>query len=137
MTTEYQSKMDEFINRLINNQYIFEITKCCGYGFFMTFYKNYTLEDVYKSVEREMPHLRAQLYLQHPETNSRIDIPCDSTPLREFILNNATLFVPVYPMPYKVVYRIYYDDGHDHEHMEAHRQSGDVIINSVNSDDNV
>lgn len=134
MSNEYQTKMDEFINRLINNQYIFEITKCCGYGFFMTFYKNYTLEDVYKSVEREMPHFSAQLYLKHPEHNGRIVMPRDSTPLREFILNNQALFVPVYPMPYKVVYRIHYDDGHDHEHMEAHRRAGDSI---VNSDDNV
>lgn len=135
MTSEYQTKLDEFLNRLINNQYIFELTKCCGYGFFMTFYKNYTLEEVYVAVEKEMPHMPVQLYLKHPADGNRIDIPRDSTPLRQFILNNPILFIPLYPMPYKVVYKIYYDDGHDHEHMEAHRKAGDVV--QKNNDDNV
>ena len=34
--------------------------------------------------------------------------------IKDLILNNPTFFKPVYPLPNKVVYKIYIDDGCSH-----------------------
>jgi hypothetical protein len=126
MTEIYQNRIDEMFNRITNNQYIIEMTKCCGYCFFMLFHKNFTLSDMYNHVLFEMPSNTIKLYLQK-ETGERLIIPRDSTIiLRTFILENSEWFKPIYPMPVKVVYRVYFDDGHTHE--------CDNVMNNVNDD---
>ena len=112
---QYNNKLNEYNNRSINDRYIIELTKCCGYSFFSVFFREYTLEDVYKHVLLEMPSNTIELYVLS-ETGEKIVIPRDNNiTLRNYVLSNNTLFKPIYDMPAKVVYRVYFDDGHTHE----------------------
>lgn len=43
----YQTKMDEFMRRIPDNIYIFEVTKLCGYGEFIMVYKNASIYDLF------------------------------------------------------------------------------------------
>ena len=47
---EYDSKFLDFLNKISNDKYIFEITKLCGYGEFLLIYKKQTLVELYKTV---------------------------------------------------------------------------------------
>lgn len=136
MTEIYQNRIDEMFNRITNNQYIVEMTKCCGYSFFMLFHKNYTLADMYNQVLFEMPSNTIELYLQK-NTGERLTIPRDSTIiLRTFVLENNDWFKPIYAMPVKVVYRVYFDDGHTHECTNAddiNASGNDVNANNHNN----
>lgn len=112
----YAVKMGEYIDRITNNQYILEVTKCCGYGFFIAVYKNSTLDDLYRSVLHEIPSAQIELYV-YAGVNEKLVLPRDGTVLKTFIADNGKSFVPVYPIPAKVVYKIYVDDGHCHDHV--------------------
>ena len=121
---EYQEKFEKIS---VNNEFkfLFEMTKCCGYGFMQYFYKMNTLEEVYRALELEMSHIKIiSIYLK--DCNGvRIDIPRDSTVLLyEFVYANRPLFVPIYPLPATVVYRVYFDDNHVHCH-------NDMTINNT------
>ena len=96
------------------NKYLFEVSKCCGWGYFQTFYKSYTLEDLYRNILLETGFENIIcLYLLN--NNEKIAIPRDANiKLCDYINNNTFLFIPIYPLPSKVVYRIYIDDGHNH-----------------------
>jgi hypothetical protein len=55
----------------------------------------------------------------HKKIDQLIPIPFSSmTTIREFIFNNTAKeprnMEPIYPIPFPVVYRIYFDDGHCH-----------------------
>jgi len=102
-------------NRILTNNYLFEITKCCGYGFFSVLFREYTLEDLHKHILFEMPSSTIELYVLS-ETGEKIVIPRDNTiNLHAYVLSHREWFKPIYPMPAKVVYKIYYDDGHTHD----------------------
>ena len=62
LQNEYNTKFELLSNRISNYQYIFEITKLCGHGEFLTIHKKQTLLDLYKIVslfyyyEYVLPH---------------------------------------------------------------------------------
>ena len=141
MTEIYEKHINEMFTRITNNQYIIEMTKCCGYSCFMLFHKNFTLADMYNHVLFEMPSNTIELYVQK-ETGERLIIPRDSTIiLRTFILENAEWFKPIYPMPVKVVYRVYFDDGHTHECTNENALNNnindDTYANMANNNNNI
>jgi hypothetical protein len=112
---QYNNKLNDYNTRSINDRYIFELTKCCEYSFFSVFFRAYTLEDVYKHVLMEMPSNMIELYILS-NTGEKMVIPRDNNiVLRDYVLSNNTWFKPIYDMPAKVVYRVYFDDGHTHE----------------------
>ena len=114
MQIEYTDKINNLINTIHQNKYLFEVSKCCGWGYFQTFYKSYTLEDLYRNILLETG-LENIICLYVLNNNEKIAIPRDANiKLCDYINNNTFLFIPIYPLPSKVVYRIYIDDGHNH-----------------------
>lgn len=118
--TEYNDKFQDYCNKIQNDKFIFEITKLCGYGEFLVIYKRQTLLDLYKmvSMQFECKDIK-ELYFINNSTNEKIRIPItNQITIWEFIFskNNGTNQVinPIYPIPCKIVYRIYFDDGHTH-----------------------
>ena len=120
LEAEFNSKFEKFCNGILNNQYIFEITKLCGHGQFITMFKRQTLLDLYKiiSLHFECKDIK-QLFFMNTRTNEKINIPItDEIIIRDFIYNYTStttqMIKPIYPLSCKVVYRIYLDDGHTH-----------------------
>lgn len=112
---KYNQLMSDFFKQLPNEKYIFEITKCCGYSTFVIVNKRGTLIDLYKEVSNWFEcRTINQLYLRAP-ANNVVTIPVtDVINIKDYIKANSQLFVPIYPVPNWVVYRIYLDDGHSH-----------------------
>jgi hypothetical protein len=118
--SEYNAKFEQLCNGIPNNKYIFEITKLCGYGEFLTIYKKQTPLDLYKtvSIQFECKDIK-ELYFINNCTNEKIRLPItDEITIWQFMFNNNSgstqIIKPVYPIPCKIVYRIYFDDGHTH-----------------------
>lgn len=112
--TEYQDKM---FNSIKNHQYIFQVTKCCDYSEWVTVFKKQTTADLYKNIGFQFYGLNLlTLYGIHKDTNEKIIIPNDDTNIKDFIIKNRDFFIPIYPIPYQIVYKIYYDDGTCHTH---------------------
>jgi hypothetical protein len=105
---------------MTQRQYLFEITKCCEYSEFVPTYKTATLADLYKTVLNQICHTGetpVELYTRQNNIVERLVIPNDpAILLRDFINMNHLFFVPIYPLPVTVVYRVYFDDGHIHTH---------------------
>ena len=118
---KYNEKFELFCNRIPNNKYIFELTKLCGYGDFLAVYKKYTLLDLYKTVSMEFESKDIkELFFLNNFTNEKIRIPItNEMTILEFIFNHNNgsnqIISPIYPVPCKIVYRLYFDDGHTHE----------------------
>ena len=123
MTTEvFKNRMDEFVCKIPDHMYIFEITKLCGYGMFVVVYKNSTIAELFKVVSNIFTNVNEnQLFFKNEETKEKYVIPkTDFFTVKDLIakfrdspsLKNA--IKPVYDLPSPVVYRIYYDDEHTH-----------------------
>jgi len=118
---ELQTKYDDHINNLIkqipNTKFIFEITKCCMYSTFVLVNKKGTLIDLYKEVSNYFEcRTMKGLFIVSPTGENQTIPMTDITTIREYIHLHPTFFVPIYPVPNGVVYRIYLDDGHIHLH---------------------
>jgi len=115
----YNEKINNHFNSIINRKYLFEITKCCGFSEIVSIYKDVTtLSDLYKSVRSHFCHHNEflELYILIND-GVKIIIPNDENIiLREYLINNQNLFIPLYPLTASVVYRIHFDDGHVHTH---------------------
>lgn len=116
---EYEAKLTDFVNGLTNQNHIFEITKLCGYGCFMPINKNNSLLDLYNSVSLLYEREIIELFFVNNVTNEKIKVPISShVRIHDFIFqyNSGSNLVikPIYPVPCKIVYRLYYDDGHTH-----------------------
>lgn len=118
--TDYNNKFQQLCDKLPNNKYIFEITKLCGYGEFLTIYKKQTLLDLYKivSMEFECKDIK-ELFFINNCTNEKIKIPItNEITILQFIFNHNNgsnqIIAPIYAVPCKIVYRLYFDDGHKH-----------------------
>ena len=83
-------------------------------------FKKQTLIDLYKiiSLHYECKDIKKLFFINNC-TNEKIYIPITAEiTIRDFLFshNSGTVQIikPVYPMPCKIVYRIYFDDGHTH-----------------------
>jgi len=117
MDNHYQDKYDEFLRNTFNLNFVFEVTKCCGYSTFITVYKNQTIMDLYSNI---MNHFGGNiqihsLFFISPE-NARVIIPISNQPILDFVRSNIMCkppsLVPIYHLPKPVIYKIYFDDGH-------------------------
>jgi len=80
----------------------------------MMFYKKNTLTEVYRTVELDYQNPNVKLYIFDQE-NNRILVPnVDNVTLDAFYMQHKSCFVPIYPMPARVVYKMYYDDCTNH-----------------------
>ena len=120
MQDKYDQLIKDYLKQLPNEKYIFEITKCCNYStLVMVNRRGTSLLDLYKEVSNwfECRSIK-ELYLLGP-SGEHVAIPVTNVvEIRDYILFNPTLFVPTYPIPNWVVYRIHLDDGHSHVHTE-------------------
>jgi len=120
INNEYNAKFEDLCNKIPNNKYIFEVTKLCGYGEFLLVYKKQSLLDLYKTVsmQTECKDIK-ELFFMNSITNEKIRVPItNEITIWEFIFskNNGPnqAIKPIYPIPCKIVYRLYFDDGHTH-----------------------
>ena len=116
---KYNNLLDMYVKEIPGKMFIIELTKCCNYSTFVLMYRDESLIDLYRRVSFHMGCDIVSLYIL-TSNNSRITVPINNKTLKEFIytqtdLNNRTMR-PVYDVPLPVVYRIYLDDGHHHDH---------------------
>jgi hypothetical protein len=140
---KYNTHINDFIKRLPNNQYMFEFSKCCGYTELITEYKDKSLTDLYKTMQCTFGQLPigepiGLLYAVDQTNNTKMLVPNDPTvSVRQFIVANRPFFIPLYPIPMNIVYKMYYDDGVCHKQMDCcstKKKKNDVSsINSINS----
>lgn len=124
--------MTYYLENITNDRLIIEFTKCCGHSQFNTYSNKYTLAEFYQNVYYEWMTSKLDLYVLD-NSGQRLDIPkfVNSITLRDFIANNRTFFKPIYPVPAKVVYRIYLDDGHTHD--DDANPNTDIMNTMVNN----
>jgi hypothetical protein len=119
MSNEYQDKLNQYIESIKNLMYTFEVTKCCDYSTFVTIYKDETLIDLYEKIILHFGGIEiVDLYFISSQ-GEHIPIPLSKKPVFQFVRENILCkpikWVPVYPVPNPVVYRIQLDDGHRHD----------------------
>lgn len=126
MTEPFTYKLTQYVDNIHNYKFIFEVTKLCGYGEFMTVFKNQSLLDLYSTISYQFDNREIKsLFFVNDITGGKIMIPMSSTiRIKDFIsgLNSGNNMVikPIYPVPCKIVYRLYFDDGHVHGAAPCH-----------------
>jgi hypothetical protein len=114
---KYNTILGNYIKEIPGRMFTFEVTKCCNYSTFVIMYKEETLADLYGRVSLHFGHDVVALYFVSTD-KERIRIPLNGTKnIKEFVYNQIGELKPVYKLPLPVVYRIYIDDGHSHEHV--------------------
>jgi hypothetical protein len=118
LNSEYNTKLNNYINQIITTDYIFEVTKICGYSEFFFIHKDHTLLELYNQISLQFSCKDIKSLFIAAGVR-RYNIPITSmTSVRKFITdgladsNLKNFLNPVYPLPAKVVYKIYLDDGH-------------------------
>ena len=105
---KYNKKKSEFFGLTANYQYIFELTKCCGYGEWVAVYKDAPLSRLYENIYLQFGDLKPEKLYAVNEIGERLDIFCDEgSSIRKLISDNSLFFRPIYPLPSCAVYRIY------------------------------
>jgi hypothetical protein len=122
-TEQYQDKLAKYIESIQNYMYTFEITKCCDYSTFVTIYKDETLIDLYAKIILHFGGMPIKELYFFSETGEKIFILPSYTRVYEFVKENVICkprsLVPHYPVPNPIVYKLYVDDGSDHDHCFA------------------
>ena len=131
MTTEpFAYKLQQYIDTIPNYKFIFEVTKLCGYGEFMTVFKNQSLLDLYSTISYQFDNREIkELFFINDNTGEKIKVPISSTiRIKDFISGHNVgpmlNIKPIYPVPCKMVYRLYFDDGHAHGAAPCHLPLG-------------
>lgn len=114
----FEERQQQYLNIIYEYQYVFEMTKCCGYVEWVSMFKRGTLNDLYTIVHNQMktpfdriPPIR--LFLIDASEN-KIELDRNDDFIYDYILKYPSFFKPIYPIPYRVIYRLYIDDGHCH-----------------------
>ena len=134
----YEDQITSLIKQLQNQNYTFEITKCCNYSTFVLVNRSGTLLDLFKAVSLhfDCPDIKS-LYLVNIQTNEKRRIPLtDTVKISKYILDQPReFFIPIYPVPMQVVYRVYLDDGHwcmnNNVDLSNNIVENDVVQNTV------
>ena len=115
---DYNTKLNNYMNHIITTDYIFEVTKICGYSEFFFIHKDHTLLELYNQISLQFSCKDIKSLFIAAGVR-RYNIPITSmTSVRKFITDGIAdsklknFLKPVYPLPAKVVYKIYLDDGH-------------------------
>ena len=116
--TQYNDKLNTYINEISSKMFIFEVTKCCEYSTFVMMSKEENLSDLYNrvSIHFQSTHLE-HLYIIRDDNGEREQIPITQlVNIKDYILNRQNIMKPIYPVPDPVVYRIYIQDRTHCEH---------------------
>lgn len=116
----YNQNKEAYLRSLFDTHYVFEVTKCCGYSFWVSVYKDESYSTLYKNILREFNYLQStkfELYATNM-IGEKLILPKvfdeGNTYIKDFLITNKDFFIPVYPVPSKIIYKIYLDDGHKH-----------------------
>jgi hypothetical protein len=119
-TNKYNDLITSHLKEIPNKMFTFELTKCCNYSTLVFLYKEDMVSDLFLQAAKHFGCQKlVSLYLLD-EQGQRVLVPFNShTTLKEFIFEQANqrILKPIYDVPLPVVYRIYLDDGHHHEHI--------------------
>ena len=111
VTKTFGEYMHEYMLSIDNTFILFKINKCCQYSQLLPVYRRGTLADLHESVHQHFGFFVSDIYVLKEE-NEKIAIPNDQTILvRDFIKDHLSSFKPVFPVPDKVVYNIYFGFG--------------------------
>ena len=118
MINVYNDKMNNYITGIPNTHYMLEVTKNCGYSEFLTINKDKPLTKLFQKISATCHVPVNSLYVYSiVEPINKMVIPYNANiSLRQYICTNGSHFRPIYPAHLPVVYKIYYDDGYDHNH---------------------
>lgn len=117
--SKFDEKLTSYIDGIWQKFIVFEVTKCCNYSEFVPSYKEGTLSDLHNAVFfhfgfKEMSLMMKKMITREAEGSGDVEeveyiltIPNDKTMLRDFMRTNSEFFVPVYPLPGKVVYMVH------------------------------
>jgi hypothetical protein len=117
-TNKYNNLISSHLKEIPNKMFIFELTKCCNYSTLVFLYKEDMVSDLFLHAAKHFGCQKlVSLYILD-EQGQKMLVPFNShTTLKEFILNQQNILKPIYDLPLPVVYRIYLDDGHHHDHI--------------------
>ena len=111
----YKSKMQDYVSRISDRNFIFEVTKCCGYSEILCVNKKETLSNFHRNINFQFGK-NHEMYVINNKTNEKVTLPDSSDILiQTFIIENKECFIPLYPLPNDVVYKIHFHDGCNHE----------------------
>lgn len=111
----YKSKMKDYVSRISDRNFIFEVTKCCGYSEILCVNKKETLSNFHRNINFQFGK-HHEMYVINNKTNEKVTLPDSSDILiQTFIIENRECFIPLYSLPNDVVYRIHFHDGCNHE----------------------
>ena len=116
--TQYNDKLNTYINELPSQMFIFEVTKCCQYSTLVFMYKAETLLDLYDRVALHFhsTHLE-NLYIIRDDNGEHENIPISKlVNIKDYILDHQNSMKPIYAVPDPIVYRIYIEDRNNCEH---------------------
>jgi len=105
----------QYFDTLHQHHYIFELTKTCGYSEWVVIHKKATCRELISNIKRLLETEKFELYVKDKFNNKFVLQESDYV-LYNMLITNYSFFLPVYPIPYPVVYTIFIDDGHVHEH---------------------
>jgi len=122
-TNKYNDLISNHLKEIPGKMFTFEVTKCCNYGTLVFLYKEDMLSNLFTQVAKHFGLKKmVSLYMLDQE-GEKVQIPFNIyMSLKEFIFehtNNQRILKPIYDVPLPVVYRIYLDDGHHHDHVHT------------------
>ncbi len=109
---KYNSQLHSYIETL-NKMATLEVTKCCGYSEFICLPIDVSIITVFDIIKNTFGSQNIHYLYVKNINNEILQIQSYSSPhitLHAIILQYPEFFHPVYPLPTKVVYRIFYRD---------------------------
>ena len=105
---QYNDNMQMYMDTVGTPYIFFEINKCCGYSQFIPTYRDGTLKDLHRAVSFHFGFKIPTIVMKNEE--DLLIVQEEDTLLKDFMRSNQEFFKPAYPLPAKVVYRIYFTD---------------------------
>ena len=102
----YNVNMQMYMDSVGTPFIFFEINKCCGYNQFIPTYRDGTLKDLHRAVSFHFGFKTPSIVMKNGE--DLLIVQEEDTLLKDFMKSNQEFFKPAYPLPAKVVYRIYF-----------------------------
>jgi len=109
----YEKKKEEYFVDLFELNTLFEVTKDCGYSIWIPVSANASLNMLYITIAKyfNCTHENIKLYVQIQDKDKNehsLIIPWKyNFTVKDFIIENKQYFTAIYPLPAKVVYKIY------------------------------
>ena len=119
----FDYKREVFYRSIANNHIWFDVEKVCGYSELTSIHHLSTTQDLWHHVANQFENKNIILYyFDNSPNKTRIEFPqSNDMLLHRFLREHNKIFIPIYPYPANVVYKLYLDDGcHDpsHNHCE-------------------